>query len=331
MIKRNVLITGAGGFIGRNSCVFLKEKGYMVRAVVRNNKQDIFGAEECVNVADINELTDWTKALQNIDWVIHLAGRAHVMNECEKDPYSAYHRVNVLGTQRLAEQASQAGVSRFIFISSVKVLGENTANRSSVQHDVFTEESIPDPKDHYAVSKLEAERRVAAICCNSSMQEVILRLPLVYGPGVKANFLQLIRLMDKNIPLPFGSISNRRSFIYVGNLCDIIELCLVHPGAARQLFLVSDKMDISTPRLISMIAEGLKRKVHLFPCPMFLLRIIGLLTGKSAAIRRLTDSLCVQTEKLSALTGWKPRFSVEEGIAQTVDFYKHTKNEKHKS
>lgn len=327
MIERYVLITGADGFIGRNLCIFLKEKGYMIRAAVRGNIHDVSGVDEYFQISDINGTTDWAKALQNVDWVIHLAGRAHVMDESENDPASVYHRVNVLATQRLAEQAARERVKRFIFISSVKVLGENTANLPSARNSVFTEETLPEPKDHYAVSKLEAEKRVTAICRNSNMQETILRLPLVYGPGVKANFLQLIRSVDKGTALPLRSIHNKRSFIYIGNLCDIIELCLVRPEAARQIFMVSDGVDLSTPQLISMIAEGLDKKAFLFPCPIFLLRIIGLLTGKQAAIRRLTDSLCVQTKKLSTLIGWEPRFSVKEGIAQTIRFYKDIKNE----
>jgi len=328
IIKRHILVTGANGFIGRNLCAFLKEKGYIVRGAVPNNVCDVSGVDEYFQVGDINESTDWTKVLEYVDCVIHLAGRSHVMYECESDPASAYHRVNVLGTQRLAEQAAQSGVKRFIFISSVKVNGESTSNQSLTNSGFFTEENHPEPKDYYAISKLEAERKVISVCRNSNMQEVILRLPLVYGPGVKANFLQLIRLVDKGIPFPFGSVSNKRSFIYTGNLCDIIELCLMHPAAAKQLFLVSDRVDLSTPQLISKIAEALGKRIFLFPCPAFILRIIGLLTRKSAAISRVTDSLCVQTAKLTTLIGWKPRFSVEEGIAETVRFYKDTKNEK---
>ncbi|MFH1541080.1 MAG: SDR family oxidoreductase [Elusimicrobiota bacterium] len=325
---KKVIVTGANGFIGRNLCAFLKEKGYFVRGAVPDNVRDVSGVDEYVQVGDINESTDWTRALQGVDFVVHLAGRAHVMDECETDPAAIYHRVNVLATRRLAEQAVQSGVKRFIFLSSVKVNGENTARQSSARNSVFTEESQPDPKGYYAISKLEAEEKIISVCRKSNMQEVILRLPLVYGPGVKANFLQLIRLVDKGMPFPFGSVSNKRSFIYTGNLCDIIGLCLIHPSAARQLFLVSDGVDISTPQLIAIIAEGLKKKVLLLPCPVFMLRVIGLFTGKSDSIRRLTDSLCVQTAKLTNLTGWKPRFSVEEGIAGTVRFYKDTENEK---
>ena len=314
IIKQHILVTGASGFIGRNLCVFLKEKGYIVRGAVRNNVREVSGADEYIQVGDINESTNWTKALQDVDWVIHLAGRAHVMDEQESDPASVYHRINVLGTKRLAEQAAEAGVKRFIFISTVTVNGDS---------GVITEESHSKPEDYYAISKFEAEENLISICRNSDMQEVILRLPLVYGPGVKGNFLQLIRLVDKGIPFPFGLVSNKRSFIYTGNLCDIIELCLIHPLTAKQLFLVSDEVDLSTSQLISKIAESLGKKVFLLSCPVSVLRIIGLLIGKSAVISRLTDSLCAQTTKLTALTGWKPRFSVEEGIAETVTYYKN--------
>ncbi len=326
--RKKVLVTGANGFIGRNLCAYLKEKGYIVRAAVRSNVRDISGVDEYVRVGDVNESTDWTKALQNVDCVIHLSGRAHIMNEHASDSASAYHRINVLGTQRLAEQAAQGGVKRFIFVSSVKVNGEQTLSQSSAQDSCFTEESRPDPKDYYSVSKLEAEKKLIAVCRNSGMEEIVLRLPLVYGPGVKANFLQLIRLVDKGIPLPFGSVRNKRSFIYIGNLCDIIGLCLVHPAAAQQLFLVSDGTDLSTPQLISIIAEALKKKAFLLPCSVSILRMIGLLTGQSAAIRRLTDSLCVSATKLSTLLGWKPSFSIEESITETIRFYQEKKHEK---
>ncbi len=326
--KQYVLVTGASGFIGRNLCIFLNEKGYNVRAAVRSNVCESSGMYEYIHVGDITESTDWTKALQNVDYVIHLAGRAHIMNEHALDPFAAYRRVNVLGTQRLAEQAAEEGVKRFIFVSTVKVNGENTVNQSTRKYSIFTEESQPEPKDYYAISKFEAEKKIISVCRNSKMQEVILRLPLVYGPGVKANFLQLIRLVDKGFIFPLGLVYNKRSFIYTGNLCDIIELCLSHPAAAKQLFLVSDGVDLSTPRLISIIAERLKKKAFLFACPIFVLRTIGLLTGKTEVISRLTCSLRVQTSKIANLTGWKPRFSVEEGIAATVSFYKDIKHGK---
>jgi UDP-glucose 4-epimerase len=319
MIKGRILVTGASGFIGRHLCLFLKETGWVVRAAVRSDAGDIPGVDDHIRVGDINGSTDWTKALKDVDHLIHLAGRAHIMREHLRDPASVYHQVNVLGTRRLADQAAQAGVKRFIFASSAKVNGES---------GFFTEKDLPQPKGDYALSKLNAEKEVITVCGNSAMQEVILRLPLVYGPGVKANFLQLIRPVERGIPLPFKSIRNKRSFIYTGNLCDIMELCLSHPAAAKQLFLAGDGADISTPELISVIAGAFKKKACLFSCPVSILRITGLLTARAAAISRLTDSLCVRTEKFSTLTGWKPRFSVEEGITKTVGFYKDKRHEK---
>ncbi|MDD4907496.1 MAG: NAD-dependent epimerase/dehydratase family protein [Candidatus Omnitrophica bacterium] len=319
IIKRRVLVTGANGFIGRHLCLFLKEKNWGIRAAVRIDARDIPGVDDYAKVGDINESTDWTSVLQDVDCVIHLAGRAHVMHEHLRDPASAYHRVNTLGTRQLACQAAQAGVKRFIFVSSAKVNGES---------GVFTEKDRPRPKGDYALSKLDAEKELITVCGNSAMQEVILRLPLVYGPGVKANFLQLIRLVERGIPLPFKSIHNKRSFIYTGNLCDIMELCLSHPAAAKQLFLAGDGADISTPELISTIAGAFKKQACLLACPVSILRVIGRLTAKADAISRLTDSFCLRTEKFSTLTRWKPRFSVEEGIAKTVGFYKDKKYEK---
>lgn len=316
-----ILITGVSGFIGRNLCPYLKTKGWIIRGVVQSKVCDVSGVDEYVQVEDINGSTDWQHALAGVDTVIHLAARAYIVNDPATDSVEEFRKVNVLGTGRLAQMAAQSGVKRFIFISSVKVNGEGAAQP-------YTENDLLMPQDAYGISKREAEELLARIAFETGLSIVILRSPLVYGPGVKGNFLHLIRLVDKNIPLPFSLINNKRSFIYVGNLCDIIKLCLIRPEVTRQSFLVSDGVDLSTPQLISIIAKELKKKANLFPFPVFLLRILGLLIGKINTVRSLTDSLCVQTKKLSTSTGWTPRFSVEEGIARTVGFYNDTKKEK---
>ena len=308
---KKILITGANGFIGSYLCVFLKEKGYFVRGAVRNNTSDIFGVDEYIQVADINELTDWTKALQNIDFVVHLAGRAHIMNERKSDSAAAYHRVNVLGTKRLAEQSAKAGVKRFIFISSIKVNGE-------VFNLPYTEEDTPNPQDAYGFSKLEAEKVLLNGAFNAGFNTVILRVSLVYGPGVRSNFKNLIKIASSGLPLPFKGINNRRSFLYLGNLADAIFSCIEHPLAAGETFLVSDGQDVSTPDLIKMIACAMKKKMVLFFLFPGILKALCKIFGKMNELEKLTGSLFVDSSKIRNLLNWNPPFTFEEGIRETV-------------
>lgn len=301
-MKRRTLVTGANGFIGHNLCAFLKENGYFVRGAVRHNVYNIPGVDEYIQIVDINESTDWAKALQDVDFVVHLAGRAHVMREQKSDP-CVYHRVNVLGTKRLAEQAAENRVKRFIFISSVKA----------------------DGKDSYGMSKLEAERVLSKIAVETCMEVVIIRLPLVYGPGVKANFLGLLKLLDSAIPLPLSSINNLRSFIYVGNLVDAIVACINHPSAAGQTYMVSDGEDVSTPELVRKVAAALGWPARLFPFRPFLLRFVGRLLRKSDVIERLIGSLVIDSSKIQRELGWKPPYTMDEGLKETAKWYKEAK------
>ena len=306
-----VLVTGANGFIGYNLCVSLKEKGYFVRGAVRSNECDVFGVDECIQVGDINDSTDWQQALVGVGTVIHLAGRAHVMDERESDSISVYRRVNVLGAKRLAEQAVKSGVKRFIFISSVKVNGEETL-------EPYTEKDIPEPQDGYGISKREAEDLLACISAEAGLQTVVLRLPLVYGPGVKANFKNLIKLVGSGLPLPFKGVNNRRSFLYLGNLVDAIIACINHPRAAGETFLVSDGQDVSTPDLIKIIASAMDKKAVLFSLHPGILKALCKIIGKTEELEKLTVTLIVDSSKIRNLLVWKSPFTLEDGIRETV-------------
>ncbi|MFH0947877.1 MAG: SDR family oxidoreductase [Elusimicrobiota bacterium] len=310
--RKKVLVTGANGFIGRNLCATLKEKGYIVRGAVRNNAHDVTGADDYIQVGDINESTDWTNALKNIDFVIHLAGRAHVMDEQESDPASVYHRVNVLGTECLAIACARAGVHKFIYISSIGVNGEFTDRKP------FTENNIPNPVGAYAVSKWEAEQTLRKAAKNTGMEVVILRPPLVYGPNAPGNFSRLMHLIKKRIPLPLGKIKNLHSFLYLGNLVDAIITCVTHPLAAGETFLVSDGQDISTPDLIKMLAFAMNKKAVLFSLHSCILKALCRIAGKAEELEKLTGTLLVDSSKIRNMLGWEPPFTIEEGIKATV-------------
>jgi nucleoside-diphosphate-sugar epimerase len=302
-----ILVTGANGFIGRNLCVFLKEKGYFVRGAVRNNMRDVPGVDEYVQVRDINEPTDWRQALGGIDLVVHLAGRAHVLKDSAANPIESFRKVNVLGTEHLAKSCAEAGVRRFIFISSVKVNGEG-------REKPYSETDMPAPEDSYGISKLEAEKALVDIARETGLEVVILRPPLVYGSGAKANFKNLIKLANSGFPLPLKGINNRRSFIYLGNLIDAIVTCIQHPRAAGETFLVSDGQDVSTSDLIRMIAHAMGKRAVLFSLHPSILKALCKIAGKNGELEKLTGSLLVDSSKIRNLLGWNPPFTLEEGI-----------------
>ncbi len=237
------------------------------------------------------------------------------MDETSGDPLAAYRQVNVEGTECLARQAAAKGVQRLVFLSSVKVLGEET--------DVpYSEQNLPGPQDPYGVSKLEAENILQQIAEETGLEVVIIRPPLVYGPGVKANFRKLLGMIQRGLPLPFAGINNRRSLIYLGNLIDVIITCATHPKAAGNTFMVSDGEDISTPELIRRIAHALGVSARLFPVPLSLMRLAGKLVGRSAAVNRLTGSLTVDSSKIRRELGWEPPFTMEEGLRETAEWFK---------
>jgi nucleoside-diphosphate-sugar epimerase len=321
--KREIaLVTGASGFIGRNLCVTLKEKGFFVRGAVRNNVCYISGADECVRVGEVNESTDWQQALTGADTVIHLAARVHILNNSASDSVEAFRRVNVLGTERLAQLAAKAGVKRFIFISSVKVNGEGLRDSSAfglgMTKGAYTEKDVPAPQDAYGISKMDAEQILASVAADTGLNVVVLRLPLVYGPGVKANFKNLIKIAGSGLPLPFKGINNRRSFLYLGNLVNAINTCITHPLAAGETFMVSDCADVSTPELIKMIALAMKKKAVLFYLRSDILKALCKIMGRSEELEKLTGTLIIDSGKIRNLLGWRPPFTMEEGIGETI-------------
>jgi len=265
-------------------------------------------------VGEIDGTTDWREALHGVHAVVHLAARVHVMRDVAADPLAQYRAVNVDGTLNLARQAAAAGVRRFVFISSIKVNGEERAA-------AYTEADTPAPEDAYALSKWEAEQGLRQIAAQTGLEVVILRPPLVYGPGVGANFLALMHAVARGIPLPLGAIDNRRSLIFVGNLADAILCCLEHPAAAGKTFLISDGEDVSTPALVRRMAAALGRPARLVALPIPVLRAAAALVGKSALAIRLLDSLTIDGTAIRHTLGWSPPFTLDEGLRETAAWY----------
>jgi nucleoside-diphosphate-sugar epimerase len=313
---KHILVTGANGFIGNTLCRKLLGDGFQVRGAVRANKSSSLPEGiEPREIGDIDAQTDWTGILRGVDTIVHLAARVHVMHDTAADPLAEYLKVNVTGTEQLARAAVEADVKRFIFLSTVKVNGEENVRP-------YREIDPPAPIDYYAVSKLQAEQQLKKIASSSSMELVILRPPLVYGPGVKANFLALIKIVAKGIPLPLASIRNRRSFIYLENLVDVISACCIHPNAGGKVFMVSDGEDVSTPQMIRRIASTLKKKTRLFPFPPNLLYILGRMAGKRLAVDRLIGSLTVDITKIKNELDWHPPFTMVSGLQKTADWFR---------
>ncbi len=313
----NVLVTGATGFVGRALIPRLQADGHVVRAAVRTPAGL---ANESV-VGEMAADTDWSAALQGCDAVVHLASRVHVMQDWATDPLVEYRRVNTAGTLNLTRQAVTAGIQRLVFASSIKVNGEGRIAP-------YAEFDPPAPEDAYALSKWEAEQGLTAIAAGGGLEIVVLRIPLVYGPGVGANFLRLMQAVDRGMPLPFGCIENRRSLVYLVNLVDAIVTCVTHPGAANRTFLISDGVDVSTPELIRQLAAALHRPARLLPVPPAWLRLAGMLSGKKKATDRLLGSLSVDSTAIRSALGWTPPYTLREGLAVTAGWYLEQQNRK---
>lgn len=303
-----IAITGASGFVGSALCSRLEHDRIAFRPLSRSMPGRVPGAAK---VADVGPQTDWSAALEGCDAVVHLAARVHVMRESAADPLAEFRRVNTAGTERLARQAVEMGVRRFVFISTAKVLGEDSGDRA------FTEGDPPCPSDPYAISKWEAELALARVSTETGLIVTVLRPPLVYGPGVGGNFASLASALHRGIPLPLASIRNRRSMIYVGNLCDAILVCLRHPAAGGRTFLAADGEDLSTPEILRRCARAMGTRVHLLPCPVPLLVAAATLGGYGASVRRLTRSLALDASALRSELGWHPPFTLDEGLART--------------
>ncbi|AOW12632.1 hypothetical protein LPB72_16505 [Hydrogenophaga crassostreae] len=305
-----IAVTGANGFVGRAVCEALRAKQHTVRPIVRQTDP---GEPESVAVGPIHGDTDWAHALRDIECIVHCAARVHVMAETETDPLAAFRIVNVQGSQRLAEQAAQAGVKRLVFLSSLKVLGEQTEPGQPFQAD-----AVPQPDDPYGISKWEGEQAVQQAGRVASMDVVVIRPPLVYGPGVKANFQRLLRAVSRGWPLPLGAINNKRSLVNLDNLCDLIAVCVHHPAAPGQVFLVSDGKDVSTPELIQAMGRALGRPARLISIPPACLHLMGRLSGRLAQIERLTGSLQVEIGHTREVLGWTPRTSLQQALQSLV-------------
>ena len=302
-----VLVTGTTGFVGRALCNHLANKSFEVVPIVRIASE--LSGERIVGT--VNAATDWRAVLIECDTVVHLVARVHVMNNTDQKQLATYRATNTAITLNLARQAVQAGVKRFVFTSTIKVNGEGCDTP-------YRETDAAAPEDAYAISKWEAEQGLQQIARETGLEIVILRPPLVYGPGVKANFLRLMQLIQRGWPLPLGAIKNRRSLLYLGNFVDAIRLCIEHPAAAGQTFLLDDGHAVSTPELIREIASAMQRPARLIPVPVSLLEWAGWMTGRSQAISRLTRSLYVDSQAIRSQLGWQPPYTMQTGIAHTV-------------
>jgi nucleoside-diphosphate-sugar epimerase len=313
----NILVTGATGFLGSHLCASLKTNS-KVRLTPVVRKAPLTDFESVAVIPSIGSETVWEKVLDGQDVVIHTAARAHIMKDEVAEPLEEYRRVNVDGTINLARQAAVAGVRRFIFISSIKVNGEQTPLDKP-----FTADDSPAPDDAYGISKWEAEQGLQQLASETGMEVVIIRPPLVYGQGVKGNFASMIKLVSKGLPLPLGAIHNQRSLVGLDNLVDLIITCIDHPAAANQVFLAGDGKDLSTTGLLQGVAQAMGKPSRLIPVPSSLLMLGATLLGRRAVAQRLLGSLQVDISKARYLLGWAPPITVEEGLRRC--FQSHDK------
>ncbi len=313
-----VLVTGVTGFVGCQLLPHLLKEGFSVKGAYHPESTTPLPDNIDTAPVDIGSDVDWRSHLEGVETIVHLAAKVHQMKESGLQSLAAYREVNVAGTVNLARQAADCGVRRFIFISSVKVNGEENSAP-------YSEEQAVHPQDPYGISKMEAELELRKIEEEAGLEVIILRPPLIYGPGVKANFLKLIQLVDRGIPLPFLTGKNKRSFLYVGNLVDCILHCMKSPGAAGETFFVSDDRDLSTSELVRLLAGALGRSPRLFFFPRICLQLLCRVLRKEGAFQRVAGSLTVNSRKVQQVLRWSPPYSVEEGISSTVSWYRSSK------
>jgi nucleoside-diphosphate-sugar epimerase len=308
-----VLVTGANGFVGQAVLLRLNSmSGVTAIGSVRRVSTVADAGAPLLTMGELSAQTDWSGALAGVQAVVHTAARAHVVQESAADPLEEFRRVNVQGTLNLARQAAASGVRRFVFVSSIKVNGEAT----QLGHP-FTADDAPAPLDAYGVSKMEAEQGLREIAQQRGMEIIIIRPPLVYGPGVKANFAAMMRWLRRGVPLPLGAIHNQRSLVALDNLIDLLVTCLRHPAAANQTILVSDGEDVSTTELLCRMGQAIGRPARLVPVPSYMLKLAAMLVGKQDVAQRLCGSLQVDIEKTRCLLGWAPPISLDEGLRRT--------------
>lgn len=309
-----ILLTGATGFVGGAILSSLKTREHLRVALRQSNFRnlDLPAAVQTTNASLVRD-QDWSQALTGVSSIVHCAARVHVMREVSSDPLTEFRRVNVDGTLRLANQAAKAGVKRFVFVSSIKVNGEATAPGRP-----FTEEDKPDPQDAYGLSKCEAESGLRQISANTGMEFVVIRPPLIYGPGVKANFAALMKAVQRGWPLPLGAIHNQRSLVALDNLVDFIQICLKRPEAGNQTFLISDGQDLSTTELVRSMAHAAGVTPRLLPVPVWALKAGATMLGKRTAVQRLCGNLQVDISKAQNLLGWRPLITVDQGLSRAI-------------
>ena len=309
-----VLITGASGFVGRALVAQLvAREGYEVLALTRQPPPNPVAGAQYLLVGDLDLQERWQPTLSCVHTLVHTAARVHVLHERVAEPFAEFQRVNVAGTLRLAKLAAAAGVRRFVFLSSIGVNGVQTSVGTA-----FSEADTPNPHNAYALSKLEAERGLRRLSEETGLEVVIIRPPLVYGPGVKANFAALMRAVQRGWPLPLGSVQNQRSLVALDNLIDFIVTCISHPRAANQTFLVSDGHDVSIAELVRGLAQAAGVPVRLLPVPVWALRAVAQMLGQSELLRRLCGNLQADISKARSLLGWTPPVAVDDGLRRAV-------------
>jgi nucleoside-diphosphate-sugar epimerase len=308
-MAEEILVTGASGFVGGQLISWMTAHAQPSTAVLGAVRSKQAGDDSgLIAVGEINGDTDWSEALRGRCVIVHTAARAHIMDDTAADPLTEFRSVNVAGTLNLARQAATAGVKRFIFISSIKVNGEQTMDQP------FTAGDMPAPEDPYGISKWEAEQGLRELAITTGMEVVIIRPPLVYGRGVKGNFASMIKLVGKGLPLPLGAVHNKRSLVALDNLVDLIITCIDHPDAANETFLVSDGDDLSTTQLLRGVAEAMGRSSRLIPVPASLLQFGATLLGKKAMAQRLLGSLQVDISHTQECLNWTPPLTVKQGL-----------------
>ena len=318
-MTEKITVTGASGFVGRALCMALSNKGLNVLGTLRSPKlseSELIAGVEYVLVGDVGAQTDWATTLSGVGCVIHTAARAHLFDANNVDALATYRAINVEGTRRLAEQAEAYGVKRLVYLSSIKVNGERTFKGVG-----FTATDFAKPEDPYGISKWEAEQVLLEVAARNRLEVVIIRPPLVYGPGVKGNFYTILKWLSCGIPLPLGAIYNRRSLVGIDNLVDLIITCINHPAAANQTFLVSDGEDISTTDLLRRLARSFQKPAYLLRVPSAVLELTARLVGKKAIAQRLLGNLHVDISKTREILDWTPPVCVDEALTQTAEWY----------
>ncbi|WP_292742675.1 MULTISPECIES: UDP-glucose 4-epimerase family protein [unclassified Methylophaga] len=312
-----IFVTGATGFVGKALIKELLSAGHNIIAGVRNHSVELPVEVEQQQIGDLGLLSEQNTlidTLKKVDVVIHTAARVHIMHDKAADPLTEFRKTNVNATLALAKQAAIAGVKRFVFISSIKVNGESTDHRQA-----FRETDKPAPEDAYGQSKLEAEQVLFELSHTKPMEVVIIRPPLIYGPGVKANFASLIKIIKKGVPLPFGATSNQRSLLAIDNLVDFLMLCIVHPAAVNQVFLLADGEDVSTTILLKKLAFAYRTPCRLLPISTSWMRFVAKLLGKQTITDRLFGDLQIDISKAQSLLGWKPLTTMDQQLKKMAE------------